>query len=52
MGWPSHRTEQSEWTPRGRQGPREDRTLKQIEVELPPMVGRLSYDPVGAVARA
>ncbi|MGV0700577.1 Fic family protein [Mycolicibacter sinensis] len=52
MGWPSHRTEQREWTPRGRQGTREDRTLKQIEVELPPMVGRLSYDPVGAVARA
>lgn len=51
MGWPAYRTQQRNWAPRARQGTREDRTLKQIEVALPPMIGDLSYDPVGSVAR-
>lgn len=51
MGWPAHRAEEREWTPRTRQGSREDRTLKHIDVSLPPVIGNLSYDPVGDIAR-
>lgn len=51
MGWPAHQTEEREWTSRARQGNREDRTLKHIDVSLSPVIGNLSYDPVGDVAR-
>lgn len=52
MGWPAHQVEQREWAPRTRQGNRDDRMLKQIEVTLPPTIANLNYDPVGTVARA
>lgn len=52
MDWPAHQTEEREWTSRTRHGNREDRTLKHIEVSLPPVIGNLSYDPVGDVGRA
>ncbi|MFD6860316.1 Fic family protein [Rhodococcus sp. NPDC060090] len=52
MVWPSHRIERRSWNPRQRQGSRDDRTLENIEVSIPPMIASLEYDAVGAVARA
>ena len=51
MDWPAHRSELRNWTSRGRQGNRDDRTLREVEASVPPMIGPLPYDPVGGVAR-
>jgi hypothetical protein len=52
MQWPAHRSEMRPWTPRGRQGNRDDRMLRSVEVSLPPLIGRLSCDSIGEIARA
>lgn len=51
MDWPAHRTETRPWTPRGRHGNHDDRTLRRIEVSIPPRIATLPYDPVGGTAR-
>ncbi|PBC46350.1 filamentation induced by cAMP protein fic [Rhodococcus sp. ACS1] len=51
MIWPPHRRESREWNPRHRQGSRADRTLESVDVSIPPMIGSLHCDLVGAVAR-
>lgn len=52
MHWPAHRTETRAWTPRQRQGSRADRTLKSIDVAIPPRIAAFDYQAAGAVARA
>lgn len=52
MGWPAHRYETVPWVPRGRQGSREDRTLREFEVAVPPAIAGLGYEVAGEVARA
>ncbi|NGP08788.1 Fic family protein [Rhodococcus sp. 14C212] len=52
MFWPPHRTETRDWNPRHRQGSRADRTLKTVDVSIPPRIGSLDCDLVGTVARA
>ncbi|QBS40360.1 Fic family protein [Nocardia sp. CS682] len=52
MNGPPHRIEERAWNPRQRQGSRADRTLDRIAVAIPPLIGDLEYDTVGAVARA
>ncbi len=52
MFWPPHRCETRDWNPRHRQGSRADRTLATVEVSIPPMIGALDCDLLGAVARA
>lgn len=51
MNWPPHRSEQRPWNPHARQGNRDDRMLRHIEVSVPPMIAQLSYDPIGGTAR-
>ncbi|UGT61666.1 Fic family protein [Nocardia asteroides] len=51
MSWPPHRTETREWNPRTRQGSRADRTLKTVEVSVPPLIGALPVDLTRGVAR-
>ena len=50
--WPAHRTLTEPWAPAERRGSRSDRTLKLVEVSVPPMIGDLSFEPAGQVARA
>lgn len=51
MDWPPHRTETHPWKPRGRQGGRDDRMLRHIDVAVPPRIADLTCDPVGETAR-
>ena len=51
-GWPQHQFEMRDWTPLGRYRNLSDRTPTRIEVAIPPLIGGLSYDPAGRVARA
>ncbi|WP_019972484.1 Fic family protein [Mycobacterium sp. 141] len=52
MNWPTHQSVRRAWTPRGRQGNREDRTLKHVIASVPPAISDRTYDPVGEVGRA
>ncbi|MDV6278308.1 hypothetical protein R3Q06_33225 [Rhodococcus erythropolis] len=49
--WPPHRIATPGLEPRQRQGSRADRTLKTVDVSIPPTIGALDYDLVGTVAR-
>ncbi|MEU6564484.1 Fic family protein [Nocardia nova] len=51
MVWPEHQVEERKWTPRQRQGSKEDRMLERVRVYIPPEISNLEYDPVGVVAR-
>jgi Fic family protein len=52
MQWPAHRREVRPWTPRGQRGNRDNRMLRSVEVSLPPLIGQLSCESIGEVARA
>lgn len=52
MGWPAHGSWTYPWVPRGRQGNRDDRTLRDYVAAIPPRIADLAYDPTGATARA
>lgn len=52
MDWPPHSYETCSWVPRGRQGTREDRTLREYTAAIPPSIADLNYEPTGQTARA
>ena len=51
MQWPAHHIEARPWTSRGRQGNRADRTLREIEVSIPPWIRELTCESTGEIAR-
>lgn len=52
MHWPAHHSQERPWTPRARQGNRDDCTLRTIAVSVPPLIGELPCDTSGDTARA
>lgn len=51
MDWPAHTSQTRPWRSRGRSGSREDRTLTDVAVMIPPAIGQLGYALSGDVAR-
>ncbi|MGW5456546.1 Fic family protein [Nocardia sp. NPDC003979] len=52
MTWPPHRLEERAWSPRQRQGSRDDRLLDRITVSVPPRIADLDYVPPSQVVTA
>lgn len=51
MDWPAHASQTRPWRSRGRSDSREDRTLIDVAVMIPPAIGPLDYTLSGDVAR-
>ena len=51
MDWPAHTSQTRPWRSQGRSGNREDRTLTDVTMTIPPTISHLDYTAAGDVAR-